>query len=337
MMISIIMPVFNGTSTINRCIKSIISAKKELDIELIIIDDGSKDNTVHLIQQWLEENPWIIMHQQKNNGAGSARNKGLDIATGDYIVFIDSDDTIDNWYFDFVIKKAVVRNIDMLVFGHKRIELDGTVIEKKNNTAEYSMEDLVDLQLRVTENSSIFLLGCTRIFSRHCIGNSRFDPDIKLGVDSIFNLSCINNARHLSVVSDCPYNYYANPCSITSSQYKPNLLDSVEAHYKARIKAHKWPVNPIKKQVLLSDISRNYLESMLPYLLNNLRYIPIQNRRAELVKIRKSFVYENCIPNYLEQHSSRGIRLLITSFSHRWYAVTLGLLQISWLKNRKLN
>ena len=251
-----ILPVFNGAASIDRCIKSVIFAKKEHDIELIIIDDGSKDNTVHLIQQWLEENPWIIMHQQKNNGVSSARNKGLDIATGNYIGFIDSDDTIDDWYFDFVVEKAITPEVDMLAFGHKRILLTGTVIENKNIMAEYSREDLAKLQLRVIGNKNIFFFCHTKIYSRRIIGDLRFDPDVKIGEDTIFNISYINKICHLSVVSDCPYNYYQNPNSLTSSQYKPALLESFEAHYKARIKAQYWPVNATEKEVLLLDFAK---------------------------------------------------------------------------------
>lgn len=332
-MISMILPVFNGASYIDRCIKSVISAKKEHDIELIIIDDGSKDNTAHLIQQWLAENPWIIMHQQQNGGVSSARNKGLDIATGNYIGFIDSDDTIDDWYFDFVVEKAVLPELDMLLFGHKRINLNGRVVEYEHVPVEYSVEDLVQLQLRVTENRDIFFFGVTKIYNRRIIGDLRFDPDVKVGEDVIFNISYMNKTRHLSVVAGCPYNYYETSNSLSSgSRYKPALLESVEAHYNARVKAHNWPVDPIEKEVLLSDFARSYVEHMLLYLLNNLHHMSLPKQRAELVRIRQSFVYEICIPNYSKRHPSRGTRLLITSFSKRWYAVTLGLLQIWWLK-----
>lgn len=335
-MISMILPVFNGASYIERCIKSVISAKKEHDIELIIIDDGSKDNTAHLIQQFLEENPWIIMHQQQNNGVSSARNKGLDIATGNYIGFIDSDDTIDDWYFDFVVEKAVLPELDMLLFGYKRIYLNDNIIVRKHVPVQYSREDLAKLQLKVTENRDIYFFCWTKIYNRRIIGDLRFDPDVKTGEDIIFNISYMNKIRHASVLADCPYNYYEMPNSLSSgAQYDPYLLESVEALYNARVKAHNWPVDPIEKEVLLSDFAKSYVEHMLLYLLLNLRYMSLPKQRAELVRIRQSFVYEICIPNYSKKHPSRGTRLLITSFSNRWYAVTLGLLQIWWLKKQR--
>lgn len=332
-MISIVVATFNASTTIDRCLNSILAAKKNHAVELIVINDGSEDGTAEILQKWVGNEPWIIVRHQENGGESSARNSGLDLATGDYIVFVDSDDTIDDWYFDFVVEKAIVPEVDMLVFGHKRIELDGTIIERKNISAEYSVEDIAQLQLRVTENRNIYWLGCTRVFSRHIIGDLRFDLNVKLGTDVIFIINCLNEARNMSVVCDCPYNYYENSNSLTSSQYKPNLLESVEALYNARVEAQKWPADSIEKEVLESDIARSIVEHMLPFLLNNIRYTTIGKRRAELVKIRQSFIYKNCLPNYSQRHPlSRGVRLLILSFSRRWYVLTLGLLQLSWSK-----
>lgn len=335
-LVSVIIAAFNAEATIDRCISSILAAKKDYAIELIIIDDGSDDATAHILQRWLEDEPWITMRHQVNKGAATARNIGLDIATGGYTTFVDSDDTVDEWYFDFIFEKAVAPKVDMLVFGHKRIMLDGSVIKRQNIPAEYIEEDLHQIQLRVTENRHIYWLGCTRVFNSRIIEDLRFDADIKLGEDAIFIISFLSKAKQLSVVVDCPYNYYENPNSLTNLGYKESLLDSVEAHYKARVQAHEWPANANEKQILLSDIARSYVEHMLPFLLNNLRYVSIKSRYAELVKIRQSFIYDACIPNYRRRHPlSRGMRLLVLSFIQRRYIVTLALLKLSWSKKVK--
>ncbi|MFP3570053.1 glycosyltransferase family 2 protein, partial [Paraburkholderia sp. SIMBA_030] len=124
-MISVIIAAFNAAATIDRCISSIDVAKKNHEIELIVIDDGSDDETARLLHKWESDKTWITVQYQKNGGVADARNTGLDIAIGDYIVFIDADDTIDDWYFDFVIAQTVDRDIEMLAFGHKRIMLNG--------------------------------------------------------------------------------------------------------------------------------------------------------------------------------------------------------------------
>lgn len=331
-MFSVIIAAFNAAATIDRCINSIDVAKKSHDIELIVIDDGSKDETARLLDSWANARPWITVKYQKNSGVAAARNTGLDIATGHYIIFIDADDTIDDWYFDFVFEQAVDRDVEMLAFGHKRIMLDGSVVERPNIEREYARQDIEMLQLKVTENRHIYWYACTKVYSKNLIADLRFDSDVKFGEDGIFNIACLSKAKRLLVVSDCPYNYYENTTSITSSQYKTGLLESIEADYKARVRIHDWSISATDKQVLLSDFARSYVEHMLPYLLNNLAYIDIKNRRTELIKIRESFVYQNCLPHYYQRHPARGIRVLILCFSRRWYVMTLVFLQLSWSK-----
>ena len=331
-MISVIIAAFNAAVTIDRCISSIDVAKKNHEIELIVIDDGSNDDTARLLHRWEGDRAWITVKYQKNGGVADARNTGLDIATGDYIVFIDADDTIDDWYFDFIIAQTVNRDIEMLAFGHKRIMLNGDVLERRNITAEYSQQEIQALQLRVTENRNIYWYACTKVYNRKLIGDIRFDCDIKLGEDGIFNIECLNRASHLSVVLDCPYNYYENVTSMTSLQYKPGLIESIEADYNARVRIHDWSIGATERQILLSDFARSYIEHMLPYLLNNLAHIQMRKRHAELMKIRQSFVYQSCLPHYHQLHPARGIRILISCFSRRWYVMTLAFLQLSWSK-----
>ena len=331
-MISVIIAAFNAAATIDRCISSINVAKKSHEIELIVIDDGSKDETARLLHRWESDRAWITVKYQKNSGVAGARNTGLDIATGNYIVFIDADDTIDDWYFDFVVEQAIDRDIEMLAFGHKRIMLDGTVIQRHNISSEYSREQIEALQLRVTENRNIYWYVTTKVYSKSLIADLRFNCDVKLGEDGIFNIECLDKANHLSVVPDCPYNYYENATSMTSLQYKPGLLESIEADYNARVRIHDWSISSTEKQVLLSDFARSYIENMLPYLLNNLAHIEVWKRRTELMRIRQSFVYQNCLPHYHQQHPARGIRILISCFSRHWYVMTLVFLQLSWTK-----
>ena len=333
-MISIIVPAYNAAATIDRCINSINTAKKKHDIELIVIDDGSTDETAKLLDKWVSIKSWITVINQENQGLSAARNAGLNVIQGSYIVFIDADDTIDDWYFDFIIEKAVMPEVDMLVFGHKRIMLDGSVIERKNITAEYSSEEIEQLQMQVTEHSNIYWYACARVYSKTLIESLRFDYEVKFAEDTIFHIRCLNRAKHISVVSDCPYNYYENSTSLTSSSYKPSFLGSIEANYNARVAAHIWPRSSTERKILSSDIARSYIESMLPYLLNNLVYLDGTARRKELIRIRESFVYEECIPNYTHRHPARGIRALILCFSQRRYMMTLTLLQLIWFKNK---
>jgi glycosyltransferase involved in cell wall biosynthesis len=94
-LISIILPVYNAERYIKKCLLS-IQNQTYRNLEIIIINDGSEDNSIQICQEIAKDDPRISIHSQKNGGSSSARNHGLNLATGDYIYFIDSDDFISH-------------------------------------------------------------------------------------------------------------------------------------------------------------------------------------------------------------------------------------------------
>ena len=96
-MISIIIPVYNAENSIHRCIRSVCSQTYK-DWELILVDDGSKDNSGKICDEYSKQDKRIHVIHKENEGVSKARNAGLKIATGDYISFVDSDDWLDNNY-----------------------------------------------------------------------------------------------------------------------------------------------------------------------------------------------------------------------------------------------
>lgn len=96
---SIIVPVYNAETTLNRCVDSIL-AQTYRNFELILVDDGSRDRSAEIIDQYASADPRVIAIHKLNGGVSSARNAGLDRATGDYVAFIDADDYVDSNYLD---------------------------------------------------------------------------------------------------------------------------------------------------------------------------------------------------------------------------------------------
>lgn len=114
--ISIIMPIYNVAMYLERSIKSLLSQTFNI-YEIILVDDGSIDGSQEIIKKYSKKNSKIKMVFQNNNGVGSARNKGLDIATGDYIYFMDPDDWIDKNLFNDNVKLLEKNKPDVLIFG----------------------------------------------------------------------------------------------------------------------------------------------------------------------------------------------------------------------------
>lgn len=116
-LLSIIVPVYNVEKYLDRCINSILSIKPD-GYEIILVDDGSTDSSAKICDRLVENNKKVIKVIHKSNGGlSSARNVGLDVASGEYVFFLDSDDSVDNRFFDILDPILSQRNIDLIEIG----------------------------------------------------------------------------------------------------------------------------------------------------------------------------------------------------------------------------
>ena len=130
MLISVVIPVYNTSSYLARCIDSIFEQDLK-DVELIFIDDCSTDNSFEVLNQCLkgrESENLTIVKNPKNLGSGETRNKGISLAKGDYVIFVDSDDYVTSKYFQ-VLKNAIESRPDIVVFDMTEIWTNKTVLK----------------------------------------------------------------------------------------------------------------------------------------------------------------------------------------------------------------
>ena len=133
-LISIIIPVYNVEKYLAKCLDSVLNQTYK-NLEIILVDDGSKDNSGAICDEYAKRDNRIIVVHQKNSGVSKARNLGMSMATGDYIGFIDSDDTIEANMYEVLLKNAIESGAEISYCGLKQIQLDGK-IDYSNNTLE---------------------------------------------------------------------------------------------------------------------------------------------------------------------------------------------------------
>ena len=126
MKISVIVPVYNCAPYVERCIRSIL-AQTYTDLEIICIDDGSTDDSGNILDKLSCEDARIRVIHQKNAGVSAARNVGIDLATGDLITFVDSDDAIEPDMYETLLPYFDDAHVDIVHCGYKRIHLDGSI------------------------------------------------------------------------------------------------------------------------------------------------------------------------------------------------------------------
>lgn len=129
--ISVIVPVYNSASYIRACLDSLVNQKFK-DMEIIIVNDGSTDNSKEIINGYIEKNKFISLYSVTNHGQSYARNYGLSKATGEYISFVDSDDYVSLDLYYEINKKLKNNKYDIILFGYNAVDKDKNILFSKN-------------------------------------------------------------------------------------------------------------------------------------------------------------------------------------------------------------
>ena len=217
--ISVIMPVYNAEKTIERAILSIINQTYN-NIELILINDGSTDETESIIKKYIEKEKKIDIRYyfQENSGPSIAKNLGIDMAIGEYILFVDSDDTISENY----IESLVINQKEGTLIGASYKIIEG--IKRKNKNVKITIKDYY-IRDEILNNLVVGKLNgfvVLYLFNKEKMKNIYFEKDIIYMEDTLFLIKYIinNNINNIIYLKDIYYNYYQTDGSITNNTNK---------------------------------------------------------------------------------------------------------------------
>lgn len=191
--VSIVVPVYNGERYLEKCIESILR-QTHADMELILINDGSRDNSGTICDHWAKKDARIRVIHQENQGVSAARNAGLDIATGEYIGFVDADDEIAPETYETALQQMGDHDIVMwdavTVWGDGRTEPDTIPLLEKDCTI--TRKDWTPELLALMAGSA-----CRCLYRAECISGLRFPQGIKFSEDRLFNLYAMGRSNSL--------------------------------------------------------------------------------------------------------------------------------------------
>lgn len=220
---SIIIPVYNSEKTLDRCLKSALKGHENIK-EIIIIDDGSIDKSLSICNKYAEMYSNIKVIHTENKGVSSARNTGIFFATGDYIIFLDSDDELTNVFYSTLTS---VKFQDLVVFDFYKMNKDHAVyvsIAKLANKSGY-LKDHIEYHPRV--------FGCIwgKLYRTDKIKNIMFNESISLCEDAEFNLRYLSKCTDVIYFSIPMYYYHESstihkysPLSVERYLYALNVL-----------------------------------------------------------------------------------------------------------------
>ncbi len=227
--VSIIVPIYNKEKYLSRCIDSIINQTLK-DLEIILVDDGSTDTSVCILDEYKKTDSRITVIRKVNGGASSARNEGLKIANGEYVMFIDADDWIDLDYCEYILNQAKKSGADIVRTGFEEILEEGV----RGDTFKVILKDQdIITKEEIAYNFAFRKPICGSVFGklykREVIKDLKFDNNLKFAEDIKFYISAILKAESVSIRNNNGYKYFRNNFSVTISDKSTRVwLDTMQ-------------------------------------------------------------------------------------------------------------
>lgn len=292
--LSVIIPVYNGEKTVDKCLDSILNSLTDQNVEIICIDDGSKDNSWEILQKYEENYKFITIVHKENGGVGSARNLGLKYVTGDYIAWVDSDDYVTSEWYSVIQDNLNNYQPDCFFFDYF-ITTDG-----KNSPRHIRLPEVVSLQDFVFEQSlerelKNFLWN--QVIRTELFHDVKFNETYHMLEDYEVLTEITPSFRNIKHSKKCLYCYAQNNSSLTHNLNRSILWENGEIVKKRYQKYCK-----IGLHVSVSD----YLMQLMNYVYSKAeKDIDFCNRK----KIVRRFLREHKIEILLNDDISKKNRI----------------------------
>ena len=214
--VSIIVPVYNGERFLQGCIDSILM-QTFADFELILVNDGSSDRSADILAEYEKADARVRVITQQNQGVSAARNAGLDACRGDYVRFIDCDDTLPPDSLDILVRKARGNGSDLVIAAyHEIVGKSATLRDLPKSEETMACNDFLS---HFSRYPTSFFYGVlwNKLFRRELIANAhlRFTPGMTWGEDFTFVAQYLVHVERVSYTRASVYNYLRNPDGLT--------------------------------------------------------------------------------------------------------------------------
>lgn len=298
--VSIIVPVYNVEKYLDSCIESLVNQSYPL-LQIILVDDGSTDGSGAICDHWATKDNRITVIHKENEGISATRNIGLCNASGDYILFVDSDDWIE---LDMV--RCLVENgegIDVVACGASSYSSDGQMVHQDKTSEQYYSSN-EEIQIAYIDGiiKNLFYGPVAKLYKFQAIRSTGFDTDLRVAEDIVFNLSVLKNARTVKVIPYLGYNIRLHDNSTTHKMalkytrlYEHDYVTIKDAIYKAK---KEWLVE--HKLYLIEDYKRTCL----------MRYF---NEMSNLFRIGNPYCREERYKKVRTIHSDKSFINNVTS------------------------
>lgn len=226
--VSVLIPIYNAEKYLTRCISSVIE-QSYTNIEIILVDDGSKDKSLSICKRLSQRDNRIRFIKQENSGVSSARNKAIENATGEFITFLDADDSLGKDY----IKKLIEQHENYVLTRCRNDSIKENILSQKSYVEKIASGEIKGVCWGY-------------LFERKILNELRFDENTSYMEDTIFIIQYILRIKKVRIVNDAIYNYYKNNDSLTQKS----------SDVSKRIHGYSYSIDEIEK--ILKNTDYNY-------------------------------------------------------------------------------
>ena len=333
--VSIIVPVFNVEKYLDRCLKSLVNQSYK-NLEIILVDDKSPDNCPALCDGWAEADERIrVIHKEKNEGLGFARNTGIENATGDYITFVDSDDYLENNAVEKALEAILKNEADIAIYGYQAVNKNGEVVQKCVPAPQKNLfegEEIInsllpDLLAPDTESgisTGLWMSSSGGLVKFEIIKNNnfRFVSERSIISEDIYSLTELYSfIRRAVVLPEAFYFYCENQASL-SHTYREDRFEQIKHCYNETIKLSRSLGYPKKIE---TRIAYNYISNTI----GAFKTILLSDKsKKEKTNYFKDIVFDSHLQEVLAEYnvsheSFNRKALLIAMKKRKWQIVYL--------------
>jgi len=232
--VSIIIPVYNVEAYLRPCVDSLRS-QTYADLEVILVDDGSKDESGRICDEYARCDARVVVIHQQNAGAANAKNAGLDRATGDYIAFMDSDDYAEQNWIETMVVAAERTDADVVECDFDKVYLNRSeIVNGYGEECLYTAEEYLG-QYLANWTSSLF---CNKLFRRELLSDVRFRRERRCIDDEFFTYKALTGAKKIIRIPDVLYHYRQRASSAVSSA--KNRIQITDDSLEILIERYRW-------------------------------------------------------------------------------------------------
>lgn len=216
-LVSVIIPIYNIEEYIDACVESILDQTYK-NLEVILVDDGSKDNSGKKIDEWAGKDSRVVALHKKNGGQGDSRNYGFAHSHGEYIAYVDGDDWVEKTYIEKLMDTLIKNDADMsgCRFFRNRTDGEGYVYPRPDEAYRFC-ENTQDYMVRVYNNFGVYCGPCMKIYKRKIIVDNMF-PNIRIAEDAMVIRKIAFRCKKIAYIPDALYMYRNRPNSVMTTK-----------------------------------------------------------------------------------------------------------------------